>query len=125
MQWKSTSWSRSMASPQHSCSQPPTSTTTSTTATYALHRGHHWLRRMGIAVAVPGFAWQGAEPSPMEAAMRAAVYTQAGDPTEVLSVAEVEEPHPGPGQVRIAVRAAGINPVDWKIVGGMRGGSPS
>jgi NADPH:quinone reductase-like Zn-dependent oxidoreductase len=61
----------------------------------------------------------------MEAAMRAAVYTQTGDPTEVLSVAEVEEPHPGPGQVRIAVRAAGVNPVDWKIVGGMMGGSPN
>src|ERR1700747_2761502 len=24
------------------------------------------------------------------------------------------DPHPGPGQVRIAVRAAGINPSDWK-----------
>jgi NADPH:quinone reductase-like Zn-dependent oxidoreductase len=57
--------------------------------------------------------------------MRAAVYTQSGDPTEVLSVTEVEEQHPGPGQVRIAVRAAGVNPVDWKIVGGMMGGSPN
>jgi NADPH:quinone reductase-like Zn-dependent oxidoreductase len=42
----------------------------------------------------------------------------------VLSVAEIEDPHAGPGQVRIAVRAAGVNPVDWKIVGGMMGGSP-
>src|SRR6201984_2743376 len=24
------------------------------------------------------------------------------------------DPHPGPGQVRIAVRAAGVNPSDWK-----------
>jgi NADPH:quinone reductase-like Zn-dependent oxidoreductase len=60
----------------------------------------------------------------MEAAMRAAVYTQTGDPAEVLSVAEVEEPHAGPGQVRVAVRAAGVNPADWKIVGGMLGASP-
>jgi NADPH:quinone reductase-like Zn-dependent oxidoreductase len=56
--------------------------------------------------------------------MRAAVYAETGDPGEVLSVAEVAEPHAGPGQVRIAVRAAGVNPVDWKIVGGMMGGSP-
>jgi NADPH:quinone reductase-like Zn-dependent oxidoreductase len=60
----------------------------------------------------------------MEAAMRAAVYTQTGDPTEVLSVTEVEEPHAGPGQVRIAVRAAGVNPIDWKVVRGMTGRSP-
>jgi NADPH:quinone reductase-like Zn-dependent oxidoreductase len=60
----------------------------------------------------------------MEEAMRAAVYSRTGDPTEVLSVAEVGEPHAGPGQVRVAVRAAGVNPIDWKIVSGMTGGSP-
>ncbi|MFJ8752612.1 NADP-dependent oxidoreductase [Streptomyces sp. NPDC102441] len=26
-----------------------------------------------------------------------------------------EEPHTGPGQIRIAVRAAGVNPVDWRV----------
>jgi NADPH:quinone reductase-like Zn-dependent oxidoreductase len=56
-----------------------------------------------------------------ETAVRAAVYTRTGDPAEALSVTEVEEPHAGPGQVRIAVRAAGVNPVDWKIVTGMMG----
>jgi NADPH:quinone reductase-like Zn-dependent oxidoreductase len=56
--------------------------------------------------------------------VRAAVYTQTGDPADVLSVGEVEEPHAGPGQVRIAVKAAGVNPVDWKIVGGMIGTGP-
>ncbi|MCU1668256.1 MAG: NADP-dependent oxidoreductase [Blastococcus sp.] len=55
--------------------------------------------------------------------MRAAVYTETGEPSDVLSVSEIEEPHAGPGQVRVAVRAAGVNPVDWKIVGGMMGGS--
>lgn len=56
--------------------------------------------------------------------MRAMVYTQYGDP-EVLYSAEVEEPHAGPGQVRVRVRAAGVNPVDWKAVAGsMSGGSP-
>ncbi|MGZ4566163.1 MAG: NADP-dependent oxidoreductase [Blastococcus sp.] len=57
--------------------------------------------------------------------MRAAVYTESGTPADVLSVTEIEEPHAGPGQVRVAVRAAGVNPVDWKIVRGMMGGSPA
>ncbi|MFI9326717.1 NADP-dependent oxidoreductase [Kitasatospora sp. NPDC052868] len=30
-------------------------------------------------------------------------------------------PDPGPGQLRIAVRAAGVNPVDWKIRRGLLG----
>jgi NADPH:quinone reductase-like Zn-dependent oxidoreductase len=50
--------------------------------------------------------------------MRAVVYTEHGGP-DVLHVAEVEEPHAGAGQVRVAVRAAGVNPVDWKARAGM------
>lgn len=49
--------------------------------------------------------------------MRALVYTRYGGP-EVLEVAEVPPPHAGPGQVRITVRAAGVNPYDWKTFGG-------
>ena len=45
--------------------------------------------------------------------MKAARFSQFGDP-EVLEIADLPDPHPGPGQVRIAVRAAGINPSDWK-----------
>jgi NADPH:quinone reductase-like Zn-dependent oxidoreductase len=34
-------------------------------------------------------------------------------------------PHAGPGQVRIAVRAASVNPADWKLMTGvMSGGQP-
>jgi len=34
-------------------------------------------------------------------------------------------PDPGPGQIRIAVRAASVNPVDWKVLAGaMSGGQP-
>src|SRR5918911_1844836 len=56
--------------------------------------------------------------------MRAVTYTEYGAP-EVLRVAEVEEPHAGPGQVRIAVRAASVNPIDWKVFSGaMSGGKP-
>lgn len=53
--------------------------------------------------------------------MKAVQYSEFGGP-EVLEIAEVEEPHAGPGQVRVAVRAAGINPVDWKMRRGMMGG---
>jgi NADPH:quinone reductase-like Zn-dependent oxidoreductase len=34
---------------------------------------------------------------------------------DVLHLEGAEEPHAGPGQIRIAVRAAGVNPVDWRI----------
>src|SRR5690606_2834913 len=43
--------------------------------------------------------------------MRAVVMTRHGDP-EVLAVQERPEPQPGPGEVRIEVRAAGINFAD-------------
>lgn len=43
--------------------------------------------------------------------MRAVFITRRGGP-EVLEVREVPEPAPGPGQVRIAVRAAGLNFAD-------------
>jgi NADPH:quinone reductase-like Zn-dependent oxidoreductase len=56
--------------------------------------------------------------------MRALQYRTYGGP-EVLHWAEAPEPHPGPGQVRIAVRAASVNPIDWKTIGGaMAGGKP-
>ncbi len=45
--------------------------------------------------------------------MKAVQYSEYGGP-EVVQVVEVDEPHAGFGQVRIAVRAAGVNPSDWK-----------
>ncbi|OLZ65433.1 NADPH:quinone reductase [Streptomyces sp. IMTB 2501] len=45
--------------------------------------------------------------------MKAARFNQFGGP-EVLEIVELPDPRPGPGQVRIAVRAAGVNPSDWK-----------
>jgi NADPH:quinone reductase-like Zn-dependent oxidoreductase len=43
----------------------------------------------------------------------------------VLSWGAAPEPHPGPGQIRIAVRAASVNPIDWKILtGALSGGQP-
>jgi NADPH:quinone reductase-like Zn-dependent oxidoreductase len=45
-------------------------------------------------------------------------FTEYGGP-EVLTLGEAPEPHAGPGQVRIVVRAASVNPADWKFVSGM------
>lgn len=44
--------------------------------------------------------------------------------TDVLSFVEVPDPEPGPGQVRLAVRAAGVNPFDWKVLHGSVPGLP-
>jgi NADPH:quinone reductase-like Zn-dependent oxidoreductase len=46
--------------------------------------------------------------------MQAVVFEEFGGP-EVLRIAEVDEPHAGAGQVRVSVRAAGVNPIDFKI----------
>lgn len=43
--------------------------------------------------------------------MRAVTFAEFGGP-EVLEVVETAEPPVGPGQVRIAVRAAGVNAYD-------------
>jgi NADPH:quinone reductase-like Zn-dependent oxidoreductase len=51
---------------------------------------------------------------------RVVVATALGGP-EVLSIVDQDVGMPGPGEVRIAVRAAGINPVDWKRYSGAMG----
>lgn len=55
--------------------------------------------------------------------MRAVRFHEYGD-FDVLRVEEVPAPEPGEGQLSIAVRAAGVNPIDWKIVHGSYGGGP-
>jgi NADPH:quinone reductase-like Zn-dependent oxidoreductase len=50
--------------------------------------------------------------------VRAVQFAEYGGP-EVLGVAEVAERHAGPGQIRIAVRAASVNAIDWKKRSGM------
>ncbi|ADJ43468.1 NADPH:quinone reductase and related Zn-dependent oxidoreductase [Amycolatopsis mediterranei S699] len=49
--------------------------------------------------------------------MRAITFSAYGGP-EVLQLSDVPAPEPGPGQVRLAVRAAAVNPIDWKIRNG-------
>jgi NADPH:quinone reductase-like Zn-dependent oxidoreductase len=55
---------------------------------------------------------------------RAVVATAYGGP-EVLSVVDVEVPEPGPGEVLLDVRAAGVNPIDWKLYSGAFGTDPA
>ena len=53
--------------------------------------------------------------------MKAVQFSRFGGP-DVLEVVELPDPHPDAGQVRIAVRAVGINPIDWKVRSGAMGG---
>ncbi len=56
--------------------------------------------------------------------MRALQFKAYGGP-EVLEWGDAPDPRAGPGQIRIAVRAASVNPIDWKsFVGALSGGQP-
>ena len=50
--------------------------------------------------------------------MKAVQFDQYGEP-DVLHVAEADEPHAGAGRIRVAVRAVGVNPFDWKVRSGV------
>ena len=45
---------------------------------------------------------------------RAVIYETFGGP-EVLELRDVPEPYAGPGEVRVRVTAAGLNPMDWGL----------
>jgi NADPH:quinone reductase-like Zn-dependent oxidoreductase len=49
--------------------------------------------------------------------MKAIRYQEYGGP-EQLSLGEAPEPKVGPGEVLVRVKAAGVNPVDWKLASG-------
>ncbi len=48
--------------------------------------------------------------------MKTLQFTQTGPPADVLQLADVAMPQPGPGEVRIRVQAAPINPADLMFV---------
>ncbi|WP_369242301.1 NADP-dependent oxidoreductase [Streptomyces sp. R21] len=50
--------------------------------------------------------------------MKAIVFDRFGGP-DVLREADIEVPRPGPGQVRVRVKAAGLNALDGKMRAGM------
>ncbi|NBH06931.1 NADP-dependent oxidoreductase [Amycolatopsis sp. SID8362] len=49
--------------------------------------------------------------------MKAVAFTEFGGP-EVLRVLDLPEPHAGPGEVRVRVKAAGVQPYDAAVRGG-------
>ncbi len=50
--------------------------------------------------------------------MRAATYSAYSTDNSTLEVSEVDRPKLAPSSVLIEVRAAGVNPVDWKVLAG-------
>lgn len=50
--------------------------------------------------------------------MHAAFYERTGAAREVLQLGELDDPVPGPGEVRVAIRASGVNPSDVKTRAG-------
>ena len=50
--------------------------------------------------------------------MRAVVMRRTGDP-DVLAIEELPPPEPGEGEVLIRVRAAAVNPIEWKFRRGL------
>ena len=57
--------------------------------------------------------------------MSIAIVAGAYGGPEVLSVTEIDPPTPGPGQGAVTVRAAGVNPIDWKLYSGAYGTDPA
>lgn len=53
--------------------------------------------------------------------MRAVWYEETGLAEAVLQLGEMADPQPGPGEVRVRLRASGINPSDVKSRAGLRG----
>jgi NADPH:quinone reductase-like Zn-dependent oxidoreductase len=49
--------------------------------------------------------------------MKAAIYRRCGPP-DVLQIEDVEKPVPKDNEVLIKIRAAGVNPLDWRLMQG-------
>ena len=54
--------------------------------------------------------------------MRTLRFHEYGAPLDVLRIDDAQPPEPGPGQIRVAVQACGLNPADWALCGGLFGG---
>lgn len=56
--------------------------------------------------------------------MSYAVQYEEFGPPEVLRYVEIPLPEPGPGEVLVEIRAAGVNPLDGKLRSGLRSSAP-
>jgi NADPH:quinone reductase-like Zn-dependent oxidoreductase len=56
--------------------------------------------------------------------MTRAVFAESYGGPEVLALQDIELPEPGQGQVLVDVRAAGTNPIDYKLYSGDMGNDP-
>lgn len=54
---------------------------------------------------------------------KSVVYEELGSP-DVLHVVDAPDPQPGPDQVVVEIRAAGVNPIDAKLRAGVRPSAP-
>lgn len=52
--------------------------------------------------------------------MRAVFYERNGAARDVLRLADLQDPHPGPGEVRVRLAWSGVNPSDVKSRAGLR-----
>jgi len=52
--------------------------------------------------------------------MKAAWYEEQGAPAKVFNAGELPEPIPGPGEVKVKIRASGVNPTDTYTRSGIR-----
>ncbi len=55
--------------------------------------------------------------------MRTLRFHEHGSPLDVVRLEKTEAPAPGPGQIRIAVQACGLNPADWALCDGLFAGT--
>ena len=54
----------------------------------------------------------------MDTKMKVALIRAYGD-NEVVRIEQIDRPSPGTGELLVRVQAAGVNPIDWKIRGGV------
>ena len=54
--------------------------------------------------------------------MRTVRFSEYGEAAHVLNLETVPVPIPGPGQIRVAVHACGLNPADWALCTGLFAG---
>jgi NADPH:quinone reductase-like Zn-dependent oxidoreductase len=57
--------------------------------------------------------------------MKALVFERNGDPSDVLTVQELPDPRPGPGEILVRVRCASVNPSDLHVLRGRFGRQPA